>query len=293
MPAATIFHAMANLNRLQFILEKNPQGLVLFTSVDGTLLDDETYTMEAAGSALDLLAARDMPLIFCSSKTFAEQAHLQMRLGIRAPFVFENGSAVAIPQAYFPDGSYNPNGFSGDYDIVLFSNTDTFRVRSVVTRLNRIYGLQLRGFSDCALPELNSLTRLAGQALERARDRMFTEILVNPPDQIDVVALNRQLAQAGLTLGRNARFNSIQAIGIDKGVAVRWLKQLYTNALKFEPVFAGIGDSANDTSMFTAVDIKFLVQRPGRIWAPMSVKGLNYIREVGPAGFYQAVQLLV
>jgi mannosyl-3-phosphoglycerate phosphatase family protein len=257
------------------------------------LLDDKTYESAAAAVALNQICACSIPLIFCSSKTFAEQENLQKKLNLRAPFIFENGSALAIPQGYFPDGYYTPSGFSGDYDIVMFTGVDAFRVRTVVDRLNRLHGLGLRGFGDCPANELSTLTHLSDVNLERARDRMFTEILVNPMNEQEATALNTELAQAGLALCKNARFNSIQSIGVDKGTAVRWLRQLFEMVWQHPAVVAAIGDSANDETMLAAADIRFLVQRPGANWVPIDMKGLNYIKGVGPEGFNQVIRLLI
>jgi mannosyl-3-phosphoglycerate phosphatase family protein len=268
------------------------RDFILFTGVDGTLLDDETYKSDAAAAAIQQIAHHQIPLIFCSSKTFAEQENLQKKLGIRAPFIFENGSAIAIPQGYFPDGYYTPSGFSGDYDIIMFTGVDAYRVRTVVDRLNRLHGMGLRGFGDCPANELTALTHLTDVNLERARDRMFTEILVTPLNEQEAVTLNSKLAESGLALCKNARFNSIQSIGVDKGTAVRWLRQLYEMVWQHPSVTAAIGDSANDQTMLEAADIRFLVQRPGANWVPIGMKGLNYIKGVGPEGFSTVIRLL-
>jgi mannosyl-3-phosphoglycerate phosphatase family protein len=257
------------------------------------MLDDITYDSDASSEALAGIRKAGIPLVFCSSKTFSEQENLQKKLGICAPFIFENGSAIAIPQGYFPDHTYTPSGFSGDYDMVVFSHTDSYLVQSVIEKINRVHGLHLQGFSNSPERDLNTLTRLSGVPLERARDRMFTEILISPLDEKTASALNGQLAGAGLFLCKNARFNSIQSIGVDKGAAMNWLKQVYTKALGSQPVMAAIGDSANDESMLQAANIKFLVQRPGETWVNMEMKGLNLIKGVGPAGFNRAVQILM
>jgi mannosyl-3-phosphoglycerate phosphatase len=174
----------------------------------------------------------------------------------------------------------------------MFTGVDAYRVRTVVDRLNRLHGMGLRGFGDCPANELTALTHLTDVNLERARDRMFTEILVTPLNEQEAVTLNSKLAESGLALCKNARFNSIQSIGVDKGTAVRWLRQLYEMVWQHPSVTAAIGDSANDQTMLEAADIRFLVQRPGANWVPIGMKGLNYIKGVGPEGFSTVIRLL-
>jgi len=74
---------------------------LVFTDLDGTLLDDG-YQWEAARPALELLRAREIPVVLCTSKTRAEVLPLREDLGLRDPFIAENGGAAYIPRNYFP-----------------------------------------------------------------------------------------------------------------------------------------------------------------------------------------------
>ena len=58
--------------------------LLVATDLDGCLLDEETYSYEAARPALDALARRRVPLVLCSSKTRAEMQPLARELGSRS-----------------------------------------------------------------------------------------------------------------------------------------------------------------------------------------------------------------
>ena len=70
---------------------------VVFTDLDGSLLDGETYSFESATQALKALRMRNIPLILVSSKTRAEMEPLRRRLNHRDPFIVENGAAVFVP----------------------------------------------------------------------------------------------------------------------------------------------------------------------------------------------------
>jgi len=74
---------------------------VIFTDLDGTLLDAETYSYEAARPALAMLKKRQIPVVLCTSKTRAETEAIARRLGLKHPFIVENGGAIFIPQGYF------------------------------------------------------------------------------------------------------------------------------------------------------------------------------------------------
>ena len=79
-----------------------PTNLVVFTDLDGTLLDHHSYSWAAAEEALKELERRRVPLVLVTSKTRAEVEALQRKLGSVQPFVTENGGGIFIPHGYFP-----------------------------------------------------------------------------------------------------------------------------------------------------------------------------------------------
>jgi len=74
---------------------------LVFTDLDGTLLDHDTYSWAAAAPALEELQRREIPLIFCTSKTDAEVQALRRAMGNSHPFIVENGGAIVIPPGFF------------------------------------------------------------------------------------------------------------------------------------------------------------------------------------------------
>ncbi|NNC55214.1 MAG: HAD hydrolase family protein, partial [Pseudomonadales bacterium] len=67
---------------------------MVFTDLDGSLLDHHSYSYDAALPALTLLEQKNIPIIFCSSKTRAEMDRLRIDMGHAAPFIIENGAAI-------------------------------------------------------------------------------------------------------------------------------------------------------------------------------------------------------
>jgi mannosyl-3-phosphoglycerate phosphatase len=73
---------------------------VISTGRDGTLLNHDGHSHEAAGTALERLRRRRIPMIFTTSQTRAEIERLQAEMRIREPFIPENGTAVIFPEGY-------------------------------------------------------------------------------------------------------------------------------------------------------------------------------------------------
>ena len=72
--------------------------VVIFTDLDGTLLDHETYGWKEAKPALNLCKALKVPLILVSSKTRAEMNLLRHELELTSPFISENGGGIFFPE---------------------------------------------------------------------------------------------------------------------------------------------------------------------------------------------------
>jgi len=72
--------------------------LLIFSDLDATLLDHNTYSFQEALPALQLIRKRKIPLILSSSKTYNEMMVIRKELNNHDPFIYENGSGI-----YFED----------------------------------------------------------------------------------------------------------------------------------------------------------------------------------------------
>lgn len=277
---------------------------MLFTDLDGTLIDHHTYSADAAQRALHRLNQHGVPLVFCSSKTFSEQIYLQHELGISQPFILENGSAVAVPKGYFktlPDfprpapvppstrKEREKSAHTGQtHELYIFTHTDASSIRVELAHFQGI-----KGFSTALDAELSAATGLTGESLHRARERWFTETLLTTPDGEQFAVLQKKLAEKGWTLSRGGRFFTVQSAQVDKGKAVQWLKEVFRQNVPANPLFAAIGDSSNDAPMLAAVDFPFLVQKHDGAWVDLEIPGMKKIDAIGPTGFLRAVKMLL
>ena len=70
---------------------------VLFTDLDGCLLDCDRSSFDHVRPALDSLRSAGIPVILVSGKTRAEIEPLRERLDHHDPFIVENGAAAYVP----------------------------------------------------------------------------------------------------------------------------------------------------------------------------------------------------
>lgn len=269
-------------------IAKGPQAVVLFSDLDGTLLDLQTYSWEEASSALSRVARCGIPLIFCTSKTRSEVEEFRLALNNRDPFIVENGGAVYFPRDFggevpgaTPQGEYRRLELGTPYRI-LVSGLDMIRRHS---------GVALRGFADMEIDEVARLTGLSRERARRAKRREYDEPFLFESEAQES-ALARAAEALGLRVTRGGRFWHLHG-GSDKGRAVREVTSLYRRILG--PLrTVGLGDSANDLAMLAAVDVAVLVQKPGGSYDPEVVlDGLVRAPAAGPKGWSWAVERIM
>ncbi len=72
---------------------------VLFSDLDGTILDHHTYSYSESVEGINILKDQNVPLVLVSSKTFPEMKEIHKELELNHPFIFENGGGIAYPEA--------------------------------------------------------------------------------------------------------------------------------------------------------------------------------------------------
>ena len=264
----------------------NTGKFVLFTDLDGTLLDARTYSFDKAMPALDAVRERRIPLIFVSSKTRAEIEVYRKRLDNGHPFISENGGGIYLPAGYFP--FHGSDDRRDGYEIIsLGSPYGEIRKRFVEMR-DRI-GIAVRGFGDMSAEEVAALTGLTIEDARLAKQRDYEEPFVFPDKPEDRFLREIEGEKLRWTQGRFFHLMGDH----HKGRAVNIVRRLYER--RDGPVMTvGIGDSLNDLPFLLAVDRPVLVKKEsGRHDGRINIPDLVRTDGIGPAGWNEAVMRLL
>lgn len=258
--------------------------LLLFTDLDGTLLDHNDYSWDAASPALQLLQENDFPVVFVSSKTAVEISRLKQLIGNVHPFIAENGALASIPRGYF---NHVDTGENLDSHIFAKSYSD---IISLLASLREHYLFKFIGFNDLSIEELVAITNLSVAQAQEAKQRQASEPLIWNDTAKALNEFKQQLAGQGLRVTAGGRFYHVMS-DVDKGQAVQWLLQRYQQA---EPdtqwVSIGLGDSFNDVKMLEVVDYPVFISNSGTRQPEIKhIKNLQRPQLPGPAGWNQAV----
>ena len=267
-----------------------PSRLIVFTDLDGTLLDSDIYSFDAAAAALDELRARSIPVILVSSKTRAEIEPLRARLRNGHPFIVENGGAVLIPLAYFPFQITDAT-ISGAYLVIEFG-TPYIQLRRALKEIEHDLGVPLRGYGDMSLDEIGRRTGLSIEDATLAKQRDYDEPFVVSATEWNERTLAEAVAKRGLRWTKGDRFYHLMG-NQDKGEAVRHLIRCYQRHAQHEHntlMTVALGNSLNDLPMLAAVDTPILIQlTDGSYSAGIDVPGLICAPAPGPAGWNRAL----
>ncbi len=213
---------------------------LVFTDLDGSLIEHETYSMEPAKPALAELARRGVTPIFASSKTAIEIMAIQHANGISAPFICENGGAM-----------YDSSG-----NVLTAFGLPRKNWLKNVHHLRGRMSVEFNGFSDWPVEKIAELTGLSLGDAEKAQNREFTEPMLWHDTQTNFQLFQKELQKLSLITQEGGRFISIQG-QFDKGKGMRWWQARYSEP---RPFLVALGDSPNDLSLLNAADVAVVIK---------------------------------
>lgn len=259
--------------------------LLVFTDLDGTLLDPETYSFEPALPALKLLQKRNIPLVLCTSKTRAEIEPLRNQLKNTHPFISENGGALFIPKGYFspePETDWQDNHY-----LAIEFGTHYRQLREVFKRMQSVFPGKLKGFGDYTPDEVAELCSLSLSAARLAMQREFDEPFI-VKGTIPFDALQEIACHSALQVTKGGRFYHLMGNN-DKGKAVLLLRDMYQSDSGY-PKTVALGDSLNDLPMLQAADYPVLVKKYDGTHDPaVKLDNIMLTRSSGPSGWCEAL----
>jgi mannosyl-3-phosphoglycerate phosphatase len=221
-------------------------ALIVFSDLDGTLLDHASYSWQAAAPALDALKQRGIPLILASSKTAAEIAGLRAEMGFAdCPAIVENGAGMLQPRG------------SDDAD------DDDAVHRRLIAALDALPAdlrAKFSGFSDWSIDEVAARTGLSHDSAAKAAMRRFSEPGLWTGSAQERADFESRLAVHGVTARQGGRYLTL-SFGASKASRMREIVARYACGDDW-PRMLALGDAPNDIEMLEAADIGVIVANP-------------------------------
>ena len=245
--------------------------LLVFTDLDGTLLDHHTYDWSPAIPALDALKASGSGLILASSKTAIEIASIRADLQTEQwPSIVENGAGL-LPA----------------HTATLKGNEDYKKLRSTINSMTGELRDLFIGFGDMTATQVSDITGLNASSVQLAKTRSFSEPGIWNGDTTQRNEFVALLRNHGIIAQQGGRFMTL-SFGANKADQLLTLKHRY----KPKQTIA-LGDASNDIEMLQAADRGVIVTNPSATPLPI-LPGENEGRivrtaEPGPIGWNKAI----
>jgi len=242
--------------------------IIIFTDLDGTLLDHTSYSYEPAMPMLDYIKTNKIPLIIVTSKTKDEVLRIQKLLDIEGPFIVENGAGIFMP------------GKEG-YEMIAMGFEYGY-IRSCF--LKYATSVPILGFFDMKDEDVARYTNLSLENASDARKRTFTEPFILE-DESRLEELRSMANEDELDIVKGGRFYHLITRGQDKANAIKFLIKDYEKNSDEDFKTIALGDSANDLSMLQSVDIPVLIPHPDGSFMACNIEGVTKAPFPGPKGW--------
>jgi len=262
---------------------------IVFTDLDGTLLNHHTYSFDAAVPTIEKCRRSRIPVVPVTSKTRREVEAIVRELGLSGTFAVENGSGIFVRRDD-SDFAVTDAKIEDNYSCIQLGCTYT-EARRGLRQLETAIASPLKGFGDLSVSEIQQLTNLPPAEATNARDREFSEPFV-PPENIAPETIEAAAKNLGLRVLVGGRFCHLIGQNAGKGNAVRWLVDRDSDRYPEEKIVTiGLGDSPNDLELLEAVDRPIIIPgKTGRPHPQLGDRGWDIAPDVAPEGWAAAVE---
>lgn len=248
--------------------------IVVFTDLDGTLLDHDSYSFEPARAALERLAAERIPLVLASSKTEVEMRPIAQAIGIDWPMIVENGAGVV--------GLPGQDANTGCYE----------ELRNFLAGLPVSLRDCFQGFGDWSDAEVAERTGLPLAAARLARQRQFSEPGIFDGTDAQKADLLERLDEAGFRAAQGGRFFTLMP-QTSKADAMANVAAHFRSRHEGPVTTIALGDAQNDLAMLEAADRGFIIHNPAHEPLPVTKRELEgsitRSEAAGPTGWNQMI----
>lgn len=274
----------SDCKKMAAAISSPPENKILvFSDLDGSLLDHDTYDWTPAQPSLDALRERGIPLVLVSSKTLAELEHYQSEFGLQHPVVAENGAAIHVPPGYFRDSN-----------VVAGVATSRDDIQSTYRRVKAELNCQCEAFFELGTSGIMEATGLSREQATLAQERLGSEPVLWLDTEERLGSFEQAVRQDGLRCVRGGRFVHLMG-ATDKAEAVGKLIEAYRNEWPGCTITSvSLGDGPNDLGMLACTDVGVII--PGKHNQPMPLESGNRVLKPesrGPAGWNEAIQMLL
>ena len=259
---------------------------LIFTDLDGTLLDHESYSAKPADLMIQRITHHSLgSIIPITSKTRAELRSLEQVLPISKTIsVTENGSVIHIPQGQLFEGALGPQ--------IILSGRRYAEIRDRMDALPPRLRQHITGFADMTPAEIAQGTGLGMQEARLAKEREASEPFLWSGTDTALKELGMIMADADIRIQRGGCFNHFTGNATKARAMARIKASFVEHKPDCEIISIALGDGPNDLEMIEAADFGVIMPNPGGVAICSSKSDVRMAPAPGPQGWVVAVREL-
>ena len=256
--------------------------ILIFTDLDGSLLDKETFKFDVIKDYFKELVRNGIIIIPNSSKSEAELLDFNEQNNLDLSFITENGSSIHglnkihhnLPDKIIISRTINEIRNVYEENISLdFKNKTTHILELEIEVQQKILGLPLDKIKLAIKRDHSLPIKFNGTEIEK---KEFTKILKN----------------SGLTIQTGGRIMNV-CDNVDKSKAVSKVLQLIRKQLDDEVITIGVGDNENDIEMIEQTDYPCLVKNDNFDSSLINIDNLIKSSEPSPLGWADVIKTAI
>lgn len=266
------------------IMSKQPNHLVIFTDLDGTLLDHHNYSAKPAARLIKRLYDRGTAdIIPVTSKTQSELLWLRQSIPLQNILsVTENGSVIhACGSSPLVDG---------DCARSIMLGIRYYEILEQVAKLPQSLRNHITGFADMPVEQVMAATGLALDDARRAQDREATEPFLWSGSDTELSALRDILIEENIQVQRGGRFYHLTGQATKENAMAKIISAFVEKKPDFQIISIALGDGPNDLAMIEAADFGVIMPNPDGVTIETAKPHVRTAPVPGSEGWVIAVQ---
>ena len=266
---------------------------IVFTDLDGTLLDYDTYEWKDAQKSLNFLKKNFIPIIPITSKTKSETLTFIEKLKLKERiFSVENGGAIYFPKDF--NGIENECVYENEFCKIEIG----IHIDQILPFLNEVSsksGVKIKTIFEFSDREMKEILNLTEEMSLKAKEREYDIPFIIVSEEIEKInTFLREIENSEFKLVKGGRFYHISG-DYDKGIAAKRILEIFRKKWKKDFKTIGLGDSENDLSLLKFADIPVLVRKKSGEYSEKikkEVKNLFLTKKPAPSGWNEIFEKL-
>ncbi len=254
--------------------------ILIFTDLDGSLLNRENFEFGSIKNFLKELLSNDIFIIPNSSKTAKEIVNFNDELEERLPFIAENGSSIHdlnLINSNFPEKIILSRDISELLEI--FNNKVPNNLR-----------LKCKFLKDLSKKEQLNILGLPTDKIKYAIKRDYTVPFKFEGDKNQREKLQKCIQSSGLTLQEGGRVINL-CDKVSKSKAMKNVVKVFQKVEKDKLITIAVGDNFNDLDMLRNSDFPCLVFNDKFTLEKININNCIVSKKPAPEGWEEIVKL--